>query len=85
MSSRIDELDVYVPLAVIEMVDSLEAENERLRADAERYRWLRDHGVAYAICKYESGGPGEHDWCGWLPFDTRSTDAAIDAAMKGEK
>ena len=62
-----------------------QAEIERLRADAERYRWLRDHGVAYAICKYESGGPGEHDWCGWLPFDTRSTDAAIDAAMKEEK
>ena len=68
MSSRIDELDIYVPLAVIEMVTSLEDEIERL----------------YVICKYESGGPGEHDWCGWLPLDTRETDAAIDAAKKGK-
>ena len=35
MSSRIDELDIYVPLAVIEMVTSLEAEIERLREDNE--------------------------------------------------
>lgn len=31
--SCLDELDVYVPLAVIEMVTSLEAEIERLRAE----------------------------------------------------
>ena len=30
--SRIDELDIYVPLAVIEIVSSLEEEIERLRA-----------------------------------------------------
>ena len=59
-------------------------ERDLLRPDAERYRWLRDHGVKYAICQYESSGPGEYNWCGWIPFDTRSTDAAIDAAMKEE-
>ncbi len=70
---------------------------EQLRADAERYRWLRDHGVTYVICRYEKGEDVEdgwcgwlpldarESWCGWLPLDTRETDAAIDAAMKEEK
>lgn len=29
--SALDELDIYVPLAVVDIVHSLEAENERLR------------------------------------------------------
>ena len=65
----------------IEAGDELLREIERLRADAERYRWLRDHGVTYVICRYEKGEDVEHDWCGWLPLDTRETDAAIDAAI----
>ena len=33
-------------LPVIEFMDAQQAEIERLRADAERYRWLRKHGFA---------------------------------------
>lgn len=50
----------------------LRDENAKLRADAERYRWLRDHAEAA-------------DWEMIGYQDTDKTDAAIDAAMqKGE-
>lgn len=49
MSSRIDELDIYVPLAVIEMVTSLEDEIERLRAALDALDAL---GVAIADAGY---------------------------------
>ena len=39
--SSLDELDIYIPHAVIEIVASLDKEIDQLRADAERYRWLR--------------------------------------------
>ena len=56
MSSRIDELDIYVPLAVIEMVTSLEDEIERLRAALDAlgvaiadagYTWTPEMRAAY--------------------------------------
>ena len=70
--SCLDELDVYVPLAVIEMVTSLEDEIERLRADAERYRWLKAN-----IPIILSDVPGN--------IEIEKLDAAIDAAMKEER
>jgi hypothetical protein len=31
-------------------IDQLEAEIARLKADADRYRWLRDVGAGYGLC-----------------------------------
>lgn len=63
-----------------ECVRLLRAENERLRQDAKRYRWLRS---GY---RCDPDMSGDHLW--WLA-DARhtrlrgpNTDAAIDAAMK---
>jgi hypothetical protein len=56
-----------------EQHERLVAEVERLRADAERYRWLRDEAGAY---QWESFG--------WLAGPGDGTDAAIDAAMRQE-
>ena len=51
------------------------AEIERLRLDAERYRWLRDPANANA-----------DEWNLFGPYSSpKEIDAAIDAAMKGEK
>lgn len=63
------------------MQDELEEYLRKLRADAERYRWLRDHcrhsaehwGGRWSIV-VEGRSPEDHD----ISFD-----AAIDAAMKG--
>lgn len=44
--SALDELDIYVPLAVVDIVHSLEAENERLR-EFERSAALTLPGVYY--------------------------------------
>lgn len=51
-----DELDIYVPLAVVDIVHSLEAENERLRAALDAlgvaiadagYTWTPEMRAAY--------------------------------------
>ena len=54
----------------------LDAENKALRADAERYRWLR-HGDLDALAK-ENWGTGE-------VYEGEQFDAAIDAAMAAAK
>ena len=105
--SALDELDIYVPLAVVDIVHSLEAENERLRAaltkanaqaerferewylrgdeieqlraDAARYRWLRDVGgymmpPTPGVIRLDINDHIEH-----LSGD--ALDAAIDAAI----
>lgn len=57
--------------------DRLAAEVEALRADAERYRWLREHGDAG--CTEKDGYGGQTLRMGeWL-------DAAIDAAKAKEE
>ena len=62
------ELDELIPMA-----EKLEAENEALRADAERYRWLRRPITSTA------------DFKKWLDIITNlcedRMDAAIDAAI----
>ena len=84
--SRLDELDVYVPLAVAEMVTSLEAEIEQLRADAGRYQWIRDRDVidwdSLVYCFLPTGY--EHP-DNAINSSAMLLDAAIDAAMKEEK
>lgn len=62
---------------------TLFAENERLRADAERYRWLRrQHWDEGGLCVVENGRK--------LPLGIQCAsferlDDAIDAALRGEK
>ena len=58
-----------------EINSRMQVENEWLRADAERYRWLRDPANAYA-----------DEWNLFGPYSSpKEVDAAIDAAMKEEK
>lgn len=70
--------DITTKLAdALREIEVLEAENEALRKDAERYRWLRDPK------NHEQLGVGQ--WIGddrfnWLT--ATEADAAIDAAMK---
>ncbi len=51
--SVIDELDIYIPHAVIEIVHSFEAEIERLRADrrtlTDQLRHIRTHLYAATV------------------------------------
>ena len=59
-------------------IAKLERENEALRKDAERYRWLRD-----ACCDANFGvyaNAWDDHTRAWL--DGRELDAAIDAALK---
>ena len=112
--SALDELDIYVPLAVVDIVHSLEAENERLRAaltkanaqaerferewylrgdeieqlraDAERYRWLRG---GPDVPSYSSRWPRweVRYWGGryWQTMFAEDLDATIAASMGEEK
>ncbi len=72
-------LDIYTA----QQIKALNAEIERLRADAERYRWLRDGGA-------DESNIGVYEWLGtdgrqrriWLA--RQELDSAIDAALKGE-
>lgn len=56
----------------------LDAENKALRADAERYRWLRDEGRFNDFRV-------EQKTNGWMKTHSRATlDAAIDAALAAQ-
>lgn len=62
-------------MAVDEALHALLAENERLRADAERYRWLRNPQNAY-----------RDEWNYFGPYSNpREIDAVIDAARTGSR
>jgi hypothetical protein len=50
-------------------IDRLTAEHDALRADAARYRWLRENGIGSWIA----------------PMYAPALDARIDAALKGER
>lgn len=58
-------------IAVIRERDEARAEAEALRADAERYRWLRINGYVEVKCE----SPRHDDW------SPVALDAAIDAAI----
>lgn len=69
----------------------LHAENEALRKDAERYRWLRETRFIWGDFRHISGvNPTAVGLeFGWFPTDAAKParadlDAAIDAAMKGQ-
>lgn len=59
--------------AMMDIIEELLAENDALREDAERYRWLRDTPITYDTLPEE-----------WQQSIERrgSLDAAIDAARK---
>lgn len=72
-----------VASAQFEMMAKIDAENERLRKDAERYRWLAAHA---RITSEHWGGRWSLVIDGPAPKSHNSEDdldAAIDAAMKG--
>ena len=58
--------DQYDGPAMARQIIRLQAENEKLRADAERYRWLRN--------------AREKDWLRLSDMTAEDTEAAIDAA-----
>ena len=58
-------------------VRRLHEENERLKVDAERYRWLRDAGATFY-----TGGPEITDGSDKVHVCEFAMDAAIDAARR---
>src|SRR5690606_25249030 len=56
--------------------DALNAENERLRKDAERYRWLREHG------RYSGKVLVDHADMGRVLRIEKQLDEIIDAEMQ---
>jgi|SRR5690554_4135257 len=74
--------------ALLEERDALQAENERLRKDAERYLWLRERWGRITETYYVDSGRiveigTEPDGEGW-DIEPETLDAAIDAALAGE-
>lgn len=76
----------------------LVAENEALRADAERYRWLREYLISHQLlwemfCTPDRGAQPDYWWVLWPSYavDRRKAplgyattpDAAIDSAIRG--
>lgn len=65
--------------AALVEVDRLKAENEALRKDAERYRWLRDSSES--IHQFYLSTP---IWFTGVKFSKENVDSTIDAAMSKE-
>ena len=74
--SAIDDPACDLTLTTVECIKKLKAENEALRKDAQRYRWLRDvmsksigGGVEVndAALVYETSEPGEEVRVYWYP------------------
>lgn len=66
----------------------LHAENEALRKNDARYRWLRTDryvdGVGVELAAYTDDLTWNHPECAHQPIFEDKLDAAIDAAMKGQ-
>ncbi|EEF25883.1 conserved hypothetical protein [Ricinus communis] len=67
-------------------LERLDAENKALRADAERYRWLRDFhngpdGVFSGLPYISAGDGNDSAWA----LTGVTADAGIDAAMEAAK
>lgn len=60
--------------AAVNALPALLDEVERLRLDAERYRYLMERSDSPAICEYCEGE--------WLPIQSRRIEALLDAAMQ---
>lgn len=60
-------------------IDRLQAENEALRKDADRYRWLRDESES--VHQFYLSTP---IWFTGVKFSKENVDSTIDAAMREE-
>ena len=82
--AAIDDPASDLTLTTVECIKKLKAENESLKRDAERYRWLKSQEPS----KHDGYAIGYFDACGvdaWR-MTTKDLDQAIDAAMaQGEK
>ena len=78
-----DDMRTYARLAVEQNTEALRAECDALRADAERYRWLR-HGDNDEPCLHFSAECKAGTDTVWLVRDVE-LDAAIDAARAALK
>ena len=78
--AAIDDPACDLTLTAVECIKKLKAENDSLRKDAERYRWLRENNwFVSGIVVIRPRGRSCHENVEYL-------DAAIDAAMaQGEK
>lgn len=70
---RFVEMDATVVASVDAELRRLDAENKALRADAERYRWLRANAAEFLICVTDATGR--------LCNDKADAEAAIDACI----
>ena len=72
--------------ALIAALDAADAENEKLRLDAERYRFCFTSDD-FAVCDYEGSAPFCEGPGGWRWMDKDEADNRIDAARAalGEK
>lgn len=73
MADELDRLGSQYDSEIAAELRRLVAENDALRADAERYRWLRDNTTNYGLTQED--GYGGRELKGWEELD-----AAIDAA-----
>ena len=71
--------DRFTEAASPEVIVALIAENEALRKDAERYRWLRDSSES--IHQFYLSTP---IWFTGVKFSKENVDSTIDAAMREE-
>lgn len=60
---------------LVEFIGAMSTERDQLRADAERYQWLREHSYVEVTCK----SPRDPSWT------PQQLDAAIDAARTTHK
>ena len=93
--AAIDDPACDLTLTTVECIKKLKAENESLRKDAERYRWLRDATGETPLRPAAFGNEMYHDMRLKLDFPTivsydavgnvTTLDQAIDAMAQGEK
>ena len=82
--AAIDDPASDLTLTAVECIKKLKEDNESLKRDAERYRWLKSQEPS----KHDGYAIGYFDACGvdaWR-MTTKDLDQAIDAAIsKGER
>lgn len=75
--ARLREWDIPTAVAAADALTAQAAQIKALRADAERYRWLREGGGLWGICVWDDG-----EWIG----DARTNvDVLIDDAIDAGK
>lgn len=84
-SAQVGELGMHRADVLKGRIDRLKAENEALRKDAERYRWLREQEAERGLAVLDVGRWEKPATCIALAFPSaEELDAAIDHAMSKE-